>query len=93
MAFKYRRCTILEGTNSETDHYLVTAEDRERLSARKQPARKSDVERFNLKKPSEMEVMKQFQIELPNRFVVLENLNDSEDIKRVWEDINENITS
>jgi hypothetical protein len=55
------------GANSETDHYLVTAEDRERLSARKQPARKSDVDRFNLKKPSEMEVTIQFQIKLPQQ--------------------------
>jgi hypothetical protein len=49
--------------------------------------KKSDVERFNLKKLSEMEVRKQFQIELSNRFSALENLNDSKDINRAWENI------
>jgi hypothetical protein len=33
--------------------------------------KKTDVERFNLKKLSEMEVRKQFQIELSNRFAAL----------------------
>jgi hypothetical protein len=36
----------------------VVAKVRERLSARKQAAQKTDVERFNLKKLSEMEVRK-----------------------------------
>ena len=43
------------------------------------------MERFNLKQLSEMEVRKQFQIELSNRFAALENLNDSKDINRAWE--------
>jgi hypothetical protein len=34
-----------------------------------------------------MEVTKQFQIEISNRFEALENLNDSEDINRAWENI------
>jgi hypothetical protein len=42
-------------------------------SARKQATQKTDVERFNVKKDSEMEVMKQFQIEISNRFEALEN--------------------
>jgi hypothetical protein len=69
----------------------VIAKVRERLSARKQAAQKTDVERFNLKKLSEMEVMKQFQIEISNRFEALENLNNSEDINRAWENIKESI--
>jgi hypothetical protein len=48
------------GTDCDTDQYLVVAEVRERLSARKQAAQKTDVERFNLKKLSEREVTKQF---------------------------------
>jgi hypothetical protein len=56
------------GADCDTDHYLVVAEARERLSARKQGAQKTDVERFNLKKLSAMEVRKQFQIEISNRF-------------------------
>jgi hypothetical protein len=56
------------GADCDNDHYLVIAEVRERLSARKQAAQKTDVERFNLKKLSEMEVRKQLQIELSDRF-------------------------
>jgi len=48
------------------------------------------VERFNLRKRSELEVRKQYQTEIINRFVALENLNDSEDIKRTWKNIKEN---
>jgi hypothetical protein len=32
-----------------------------------------------------------FQIEISNRFKALENLNDSEDVNRTWENIRENI--
>jgi hypothetical protein len=49
------------------------------------------VERCTLKKLSETEVRKQFQIEHSNRFAALENLNDSEDINRAWENIKENL--
>ena len=33
---------------------------------------------------------KHFQIRVSNRFAALENLNDSEDINRAWENISEN---
>jgi len=49
------------------------------------------VERFNLWKLSELEVRKQYQIKISNRFAALENLSDGEDIKRAWENIKENI--
>jgi hypothetical protein len=36
------------GADCDTDHYLLVAQVRERLSARKQVAQKTDVQRFNL---------------------------------------------
>jgi hypothetical protein len=41
-----------------------------------------DLERFNLKKLSELEVRKQCQIEILNRFAALDNLSDSKDISK-----------
>ena len=52
---------------------------------------KSDVERFNLRKLNELQVRKQCQIKTSNRFATLENLNDSQNIHRAWENMKENI--
>jgi len=71
----------------DTDHYLLVAKVRESLAVRKQAAQKFDGERFNLRKPNEREVRKQYQIEITNRSAALENLNDKEDINRAWENI------
>jgi len=49
------------------------------------------VERFNLRKLNELAVRKQYQIDLSKRFAALENLTDSEDVNRVWENIKEHI--
>ena len=38
-----------------------------------------------------LEVRKQYQIEITNRYAALENLNDGEDVNRTWENIKENI--
>jgi hypothetical protein len=54
---------------------------------------KTDVETINLKKLSEREVTKQFQIELSKRFAAVENLNDNKDINRAWENIKVKIKS
>jgi putative IMPACT (imprinted ancient) family translation regulator len=50
------------------------------------------VERFNFRKLNELEVRKQYQIKISNRLAALENLNYSEDINRVWENIKEENT-
>jgi len=65
----------------------VVAKVRERLTVSQQAAKKFDVEIFNLRKQSELEVRKLYQIKISNRFTNLENLNDSEDINRAWENI------
>jgi len=39
---------------------------------------------YNLRKLNELEVRKQYQIKISDRFPALENLSDSENINRVW---------
>jgi hypothetical protein len=48
-------------------------------------------ERFNLRKLNDLEVRKQYQIAITNRFAALENVSDDEDINRAWESIKDNI--
>jgi hypothetical protein len=36
-------------------------------------------------------VRKQYQTQISNRFAALENLNDSKDINRAWENVKEKI--
>ena len=75
----------------DTDHYLVVAKLRERLSVRKQATQKFEGERFNLRKLKELEVKEKYQIGITNMFAALENLKVDEDVNRVWENIEENI--
>ena len=58
----------------------------------KQAAQNFDVKRFNLKKLSELEVRKKYQIKILNRFPGLKNLNDSKDINVAWKNIQENLS-
>jgi predicted dithiol-disulfide oxidoreductase (DUF899 family) len=66
----------------------MVAKVRERLAVSKQTTQKFDVVKFNLRKLSELEVRKEYNFKIPNLFAALENLNDSENINRAWEDIN-----
>jgi len=65
------------GADCDTDDYLVVTKVRERLAVSKHEAQKFDGERFNLRKINDLEVRKQYQIEISNRFAALENLCDS----------------
>jgi hypothetical protein len=60
----------------------VVAEVREKLAVIKQAAQKFNVERFNLRKLNELEVMKQYRAKISNRFAALENLSGNKDINR-----------
>ena len=69
------------GSDCDTDYHLM-AKVRERLAVSKQEVKKFDGESFNLEKLNELEVRKQYQIEIKNKFAALENLSDDEDINR-----------
>ena len=62
----------------------MVAKVRERPAVRKQAAQKSDGGRFNLRKLNNLEVRKQYQIEITNRFAALEMVSEDEDINRGW---------
>ena len=61
------------------------------LAVNKDVEQKFDRERFKLRKANEVEVRKQYQIEITNKFAALENFSSSEDIKRGWENVKGNI--
>jgi hypothetical protein len=75
-----RDVRYLRGPDYDTDHCLVVAKVKERLAVRKQVTRMFNVERFNLRKLSELEVEKQYQIKISNRFAAFENFSDGGDV-------------
>ena len=54
------------------------------LAVNKLSAQVFVVERFNLRSLKELEVRKQCQIKITNRFATFENLNESNDINSAW---------
>jgi len=79
------------GADCDIDHYQVVAKVRKRVAESKQAAQKFDVERFNPGKLNELEVKKQYQIEISHRFAALEYLSESKDINRALDNVKENI--
>jgi hypothetical protein len=82
-----RRSSVLDvisfrGADCDTDHYLVFAKIRVRLTVSKRPVNKVDMDRLNLKKLNEGEVKEQYQVTIKNRFSALETLENDGDIKR-----------
>jgi glycine betaine/choline ABC-type transport system substrate-binding protein len=70
---------------------LVVAKVRERLAVSKRDAQKIDTERFNVKNLNSGDVKEHYQVTIRNKFAALENLEDSGDINRAWDNIRENI--
>jgi hypothetical protein len=68
----------------DTDHYLVVAKLRERISVSKRARKNLNLERFDLKKLDNREVKKKYQVEISNRFAALECLDESFDINNAW---------
>jgi hypothetical protein len=75
------------GADCDIDRYLVVAKVRERLAVSKRAAQKIDMEKFNVKKLNEEDIKGQYQVTIRNTFSALENLEDSGDINRAWNNI------
>jgi hypothetical protein len=43
------------------------------------------MQRFDLKKPKDVEVKEKYQVKIWNRFIALENLDTNVDMNRAWE--------
>jgi hypothetical protein len=69
----------------------VVAKVRERLALNKQKSNRFYMERFNLKKPNEVEGKEQYHVEVSNRFAALEHLYAEVEINSAWEMIRDNI--
>jgi len=65
----------------------MVAKFRKRLAVSKQAAQKFEVEIFKLLELNGLEIRKQYRIKISNRFAALENISDSEDINRAWENL------
>jgi hypothetical protein len=63
---------------------------RERVAVSKPAAQKIDTDRFNVRKLNEGDVKEKYQITIGNKFAALENLEDTGDINRAWDNIREN---
>jgi hypothetical protein len=48
-------------------------------------------EKFNLRKLDDLDVRKQYRIEIKKRFAALKNVSVDEDINRAWKSIKDNI--
>jgi hypothetical protein len=82
MAFKYTSYLIFRGPYCDTGNCFVVAEVRERQAVSKRAAQKIDTERINV---NEAYVKEQYQVTIRNKFAALENLQNSGDINRAWD--------
>jgi hypothetical protein len=77
----------------DSNHNLVVAKVRKTLAVRKQAAQKFDGRRFNPRNLNDLEVRKQYQIDITNSFAALENVSEDENINRAWKSIKKIKTS
>jgi hypothetical protein len=83
----------LRAADCDNGHYLVVAKVKKILEVNKQTSHIFHMEKFNLKKLTEVEGKVQFRVEVSNRFAALEDLDAELEINSGWEMIRENIKS
>jgi hypothetical protein len=76
---KRRHLSVLDfrsfrAADCDTDHHVVVAEVMERLAVNKQRLHRFHMERFKLKKQSDVQGQEQYRIEVPNRITALKVL-------------------
>jgi hypothetical protein len=75
----------------DSDHYLLVAKVGERLPVNIQRSQRFNMERFNLKKLSEVEGKEQCHAWVSHRFSAVEDLDTEVEINSAWETIREHI--
>ena len=78
------------GADCDSDHYLLVAKLRERLSIAKRVDPTIDINRFNVGKLKDEEIKLQYQVQISNRFDTLITSNenaDKIDINDMWGNI------
>jgi hypothetical protein len=93
---KRRHLNILDdrsfrGLECDTEHCMVVAKLRERISVSKRVRQNFDLQRFDLKKLDDVEVKEKYQVEISNIHEALENFDESFYINNSCESIRENI--
>jgi hypothetical protein len=81
----------LRAADCDSDHYLVVAKVKERLTVNKQRSNRFHMERFNLKKLNEVEGKERYCVGISNGFAALEDLDAEVELNNAWETIRENI--
>jgi hypothetical protein len=79
-AFECTYVRSFKAADCNSDHYLVVAKVRERLAVNKQRSQRFDMERFNIKKLTDVEGKEKFRVEISNRFAALEDLDTEVEI-------------
>ena len=68
-----------KGAVCDSDHYLLIAKLRERLSVAKRVDQTVDIKRFNVRKLKDEEIKLQYQVQISNRFDALITPNENAD--------------